>query len=435
MNKIIKEVVFIFKAFYIISSELIKYAIFRDYSKCIDNLATRLAGINILYVKMFQAVALNNSLIDEKTNNKLLKFTDNAPWTVNDISVKELIELAYKYDINFKDSYEKPINSGMISIVFKAYKKTDGKPVIVKLKRHNIEEKLNDAIGNLQIFMYFLSFIPLIKKYHLSEVINKNIDIIRSQTDFNNEVKNMIKIKHNCRNLKYVKIPEVYEEVTQKYQNIIMMEYIDGIKINKIEKYDYDGFAKQVMKFGFVTTIVHGVTHGDLHGGNILFIKDEKDEKYKYKIGVIDFGIIYELDAEYKALMFDILTQMFESEPRDTAIRLLNSGIIDPPGILDQMSKKHSENIINFTSEIIKNTITISKQANQIQIYKFLYKLNEYLSNSELSNIGIRPSDNFVKTQLVLAMSHGVTLTLCNDDFMTLADKVINELFHTNMIM
>jgi predicted unusual protein kinase regulating ubiquinone biosynthesis (AarF/ABC1/UbiB family) len=323
----------------------------------------------------------------------------------------------------------------MISIVFKAYKKTDGKPVIVKLKRHNIEEKLNDAIGNLQIFMYFLSFIPLIKKYHLSEVINKNIDIIRSQTDFNNEVQNMIKIKHNCRNLKYVKIPEVYEEVTNKYQNIIMMEYIDGIKINKIEKYDYDGFAKQVMKFGFVTTIVHGVTHGDLHGGNILFIKDEKDEKYKYKIGVIDFGIIYELDAEYKALMFDILTQMFESEPRDTAIRLLNSGIIDPPGILDQMSKKHSENIINFTAEMIEDTIKTSKRANQIQIYKFLYKLNEYLSNSELSNIGIRPSDNFVKTQLVLAMSHGVTLTLCNDDFMSLADKVINELFHTNMIM
>lgn len=435
MNKIIKEIVFIFKAFYIISSELIKYAIFRDYSKCIDNLATRLASINILYVKMFQAVALNNSLIDEKSNNKLLKFTDNAPWTVNDISVKDLIEVAYKYDINFKDGYEKPINSGMISIVFKAYKKTDGKPVIVKLKRHNIEEKLNDAIGNLQIFMYFLSFIPLIKKYHLSEVINKNIDIIRSQTDFNSEVQNMIKIKHNCRNLKYVKIPEVYEEVTNKYQNIIMMEYIDGIKINKIEKYDYDGFAKQVMKFGFVTTIVHGVTHGDLHGGNILFIKDEKDEKYKYKIGVIDFGIIYELDAEYKALMFDILTQMFESEPRDTAIRLLNSGIIDPPGILDQMSKKHSENIINFTAEMIEDTIKTSKRANQIQIYKFLYKLNEYLSNSELSNIGIRPSDNFVKTQLVLAMSHGVTLTLCNDDFMSLADKVINELFHTNMIM
>jgi predicted unusual protein kinase regulating ubiquinone biosynthesis (AarF/ABC1/UbiB family) len=437
MNKIIKEILFIFKAFYIISSELIKYAIFRDFTIFIDNLANRLSAINILYVKMFQAIALNNSLIDEKTNNKLMKFTDNAPWTKSDISIKDLIEVSYKYDIFFKDGYEKPINSGMISIVFKAYKKIDGKPVIIKLKRYNIEEKLNDAIGNLQTFMYFLSFIPLIKKYQLSEVINKNIDIIRSQTNFNEEVKNMIKIKHNCRNLKYVKIPEVYEEVTKDYSSIIMMEYIDGIKINQIDEEDYEGFAKQVMKFGFVTTIVHGVTHGDLHGGNILFIKDNdvKDEKYKYKIGVIDFGIIYELDSEYKGLLFNVLTQMFEADPTDTAIKILNSGIIDPPGILDQIPKKHSENIIKFTSEIIEDTVKSSKQANQVQIYKFLYKLKEYLNNSEISNIGIRPSDNFVKTQLVLAMSHGVTLTLCKDDFMTLADKVINELFHTNMIM
>jgi predicted unusual protein kinase regulating ubiquinone biosynthesis (AarF/ABC1/UbiB family) len=437
MNKIIKEILFIFKAFYIISSELIKYAIFRDYSVFIENLATRLASINILYVKMFQAIALNNSLIDEKTNNKLLKFTDNAPWSIDDISVKELIEFGYKYDVIFIDGYENPINSGMISIVFKAYKKLDKKPVIIKLKRYNIEEKLNDAIGNLQTFMYFLSFIPLIKKYQLTEVINKNIDIIRSQTNFNTEVQNMIKIKHNCRNLKYVKIPEVYEEITKNNQNIIMMEYIDGIKINQIDKEDYEGFAKQVMKFGFVTTIVHGVTHGDLHGGNILFIKDKdvKDEKYKYKIGVIDFGIIYELDSEYKGLLFDVLTQMFEADPRETSIKILNSGIIDPPGILEQIPKKHSENIINFTAEIIEETVKASKKANQIQIYKFLYKLKEYLSNSEISNIGIRPSDNFVKTQLVLAMSHGVTLTLCKDDFMTLADKVINELFHTNMIM
>ena len=131
MNKIIKEILFIFKAFYIISSELIKYAIFRDFSICIDNLANRLAAINILYVKMFQAIALNNSLIDEKTNNKLLKFTDNAPWSKADISVKELIEIGYKYDVIFKDGYEKPINSGMISIVFKAYKKFDGKNIML----------------------------------------------------------------------------------------------------------------------------------------------------------------------------------------------------------------------------------------------------------------------------------------------------------------
>jgi predicted unusual protein kinase regulating ubiquinone biosynthesis (AarF/ABC1/UbiB family) len=172
-----------------------------------------------------------------------------------------------------------------------------------------------------------------------------------------------------------------------------------------------------------------------LHGGNILFIKDENDHKYKYKIGVIDFGIIFDLDNNFKNLLFDIFTSMLEIPYRDTAIKILDSGLIDPPNIINQIPKEHYENIIKFTTEIINETAQGSKNANQIQIYKFLYRLKDYLNNAELANLGIRPSDNFVKTQLILAMSHGVTLTLCKNDFFPLADKVINELFHTNMIM
>ena len=82
------------------------------------------------------------------------------------------------------------------------------------------------------------------------------------------------------------------------------------------------------------------------------------------------------------------------------------------------MNKYQKKIIIAFTTEIIDETINNSKKANQVQIYKFISKLKDYLNNSILSNIGIRPSDNFVKTQLVLAMSHGFTLTLFNDYFM-----------------
>ena len=32
-------------------------------------------------------------------------------------------------------------------------------------------------------------------------------------------------------------------------------------------------------------------------------------------------------------------------------------------------------------------------------------------------------------------MSHGITLTLCKDDFIVVMDKVINELFHTKMLL
>lgn len=436
MNKQIKGLLFFLNVFFIFCKEYVMYLINRDFTLFIERLAIGLSSINILCVKIFQAIALNNSLIDESTNNKLLQFTDNAPWNYSDVELHNLHEISKKYNLQLKFGYEVPINSGMISLVFKAFKKDElNQPVIIKMKRKNIQEKLDDAIDNLLIGIKLLSFIPILNKYDLSNVVNKNVDIIRSQTNFLEEVDNMTRIKNNCKNLKYVKIPSANRAVTEEYPNCILMDYIEGIKITQIQKEDYDGFAKQVMKFGFVTSIVHGVTHGDLHGGNILFIKDNNDERYPYKIGVIDFGIVYELDSKFKGIIFEILTEIFQSSPRESAIKLLNSGIIDPPNILQQIPKNDYEKILSFATEIIDETINASKKANQIQIYKFILKLKEYLSNSVLSEIGIRPSDNLVKTQLVLAMSHGVTLTLCNDDFIGLADKVINELFHTNMLI
>ena len=434
MNKF-KEFLFLFNVFSIIFVELLLFAVYGEKLLFVDRLTQRLAKINILYVKVFQAFALNNSLIDDKINNMLLKFTDNAPWTPIDIDYDTLFQLEDEEGIKFLDNLDQPINAGMISLVYRATNRKDKSNVIVKIKRKNIEQRLNDSIDNLLFVIYILSFFPIFQKYQLSEVVNKNIDIIRHQVNFNEEVQNILKIKNNCKNLKYVKIPNVLKEITDKYSNVILMEQIDGVPIHKVKEEDYEGFAKQVLKFGFVTSFLHGVTHGDLHSGNILFIKDENETKYKHKIGVLDFGIIFDVESSYKTVMFEIITEIFNNTPEVTAEKLLTSGIIEPVDIFKMLPSEHYQNILHFTTEIIRDTINNSKQANQIQIYKFLSQFKNYISQSEIANYGLRPSDNFVKTQLVLAMAHGVTLTLCKDDYVTLADKVISELFHTNMIL
>lgn len=434
ISKNIRQIIFLFNASWIILSELFIYCLFKNYSTFVDNLTTKLAKINILYVKVFQAFALNNSLIDDKTNNKLLKFTDNAPWELNDIDYDTLKTMCKEFDLYFEKDFEPPINSGMISLVFKAYYRTNNEPVIIKIKRRNIEEKLDNAIDNLLYFVDILSFIPVFKKYKVSDAVQKSVDMITNQTDFNLEVENMQKMQKNCQNLKYVKIPCVYHEVTSKYNNIIVMEFIEGLTINKIDKEDYEEFAKQVLKFGFVTTIIHGTTHGDLHGGNILFIKDEYEPKYKHKIGVLDFGIVYEIEKRYKGVLFEIAVDLFTLPSKTLAEKFILSGVIEPIEVLKNLPNHHYENIIQFSTEIIEDIIHTSKQANQIQLYKFLSKFNSYLNNNDISKLGLRPSDNFVKTQMCLTMSHGVTLTLCKDDYISIADSVLNELFHMDLL-
>ena len=436
LEKNIRSFLFLLNTSFIFASELFIYTIFRDYDKLIDNLTKRLASINILYVKIFQAIALNNSLIDNQINNKLLKFTDNAPWNYSDINITYLVEMVKKYNIYLPYGYDYPINAGMISLVFKGVDRNNAnKQIIIKMKRKNIHEKLDNAIDNLLFLVYLLSFLPIINKYQIADVVNKNIEIIRQQTNFFQEIENMEKIRHNCKHLKYVKIPEVNMQATEDFPDIILMEYIEGMKINQLFHEDYESFAEVVIKFGLVSTLIHGATHGDLHAGNILFIKDKTDTKYPHKIGIIDFGIIYEVGTQYKEFLFDIFTQMFKNTPCESAEKILNSGIIEPPGILQQIPKRDYNKILNFTEEIVSDTINSSKKANQIQLYKFILNLKEYFSKDELCNIGIRPSNDLLKSQLVLGMSHGITLMLCKEDFITLMDKVINELFHTDLLL
>lgn len=431
----LKEFRFLFNVVFILSSECAMYCIFRDYAKFIHGITHRLAQINILYVKVFQAIALNNNFIDDKLNKQLLRFTDNAPWTIKDINIPVLVDISEKYNLVMENGYETPINSGMISLVFKAYHRGTMAPMIIKMKRVNIDGQLNDAIENLRTVLYFLSFIPLFDKYRLAELVNKNMDLVRQQTDFMEEVKNTNTMKENCKRLKYVRIPTINKEVTEKYPDCILMEYINGVKITEIREEDYDGFAKQVLKLGVVTTLIHGFAHGDLHGGNILFIKDADDEKYKYKLGIIDFGIVYNIDPEYRHLLFEVATKALDMPAIEIATKLLNSSMIDPPNIFQQIPAVHRDNIIQFTGKIIDETIHQSKQACQAQVYRFLKMITEYLSRSDIADIGIRPSDNLIKTQMVLAMAHGVTMTLCRGDFIPFAEKVMNELFHTDIIM
>ena len=432
--KNLKHLWFFIQICYVFFSEFAIYNLFNNYSTFIDRLTSKLASMNILYVKLFQAFALNNNFIDEETNNKLLRFTDNAPWDYTDIDFVTLLKITDEYNLHFVDGYEIPINSGMISLVFRAENKDTHEPLIVKLNRKNIEERLNDAMDDLLYCVDLLSFMPLFKTYKVSESIKKSTDMILEQTNFLIELDNMATVKNNCVNLKYVKIPYALEEVTKKYNNVIVMEYIDGLSINKIKKEDYEEFAKQVIKFGIATVAMHGVAHGDLHAGNILFIKDENDDEYPHKIGVLDFGIIYKLDNQYKETFFDIFTDLFTLTPKSICEKLFASGIIEPVEILQNLPKNHYDYIVNIGSDVIQNVIHTSKGANQVQVYKFLKEFSNFLKEPEIYNLGLKPSERFIKTQLILAMAHGITLTLCKDDCITIVDKVINEIFHCDLL-
>jgi len=127
-------------------SEYTRYALNKSYKyeAFIYNISRKLASKNVLYVKLFQAISLNNKLIDESVNNELLKFTDCVPYTEQDTNNELLQELMKRYKLRITESI-RPINSGMISLVYKCLQ-DNGVPIIIKMKRKNIDNRLHNAI-------------------------------------------------------------------------------------------------------------------------------------------------------------------------------------------------------------------------------------------------------------------------------------------------
>jgi predicted unusual protein kinase regulating ubiquinone biosynthesis (AarF/ABC1/UbiB family) len=404
---------------------------FQNYDEMVEKILLKLSKINVLYVKVFQALSFSKGMISEEFNSKMTRYTDHVPWTYEDIDEELINKVKKKHKITFKGGYDFPIRSGMISLIYKGVR--NGQEVILKVKRKDIVNRLEDAIDNLLFLIYLLSFIPNYD-FDIPKIIKENTKTIKNQTDFIEEVKNTMLVRKNCSRLKYVKIPEVYEEVTQEFNDVILMEFIKGERIDKILSKEYDLYAKQVVKFGLTTLLIHGVVHGDLHSGNIIFIKDEIDKKYPYKIGVIDFGIIMEIGNEYKNELIDIITNIFVESGESMMEKILHTSMLQPKGIIDKVDKEHYNKILKTCGPVLEDARNFKVTQDCRLIFNTMKSLMKVIDSKKYKSLGITVSNDFVKTQMILAMTNGLTMTLCKNSYTTVFREALNELFHLDMI-
>ena len=428
----IQNIVFLFRILWIFMMEFIGYLILQDYDEMIEGILTRLSKLNILYVKVFQALSFSKELVSERLNNKMIKYTDQVPWTKEDLNHEMLDKVKKKYNITFKGGYDFPIRSGMISLIYKGVR--NGKDVILKMKRKDIVNRLDEAIDNLLFIIYLLSFIPNYD-FDIPRIIKENTDMIRNQTDFIQEMRNTMLIRKNCERLKYVKIPEVYEEITHEFNDVILMEFIKGERIDNISLKEYDYYAKQVVKFGLTTLLIHGAVHGDLHGGNIIFIKDVDDKKYPYKIGVIDFGIIMEIENEYKNELIDIITNYLSEPGEHTIKKALHSSIVQPKGIINKVDPDEYNKIVKMCGSMLDDANNNKIAHDCTVIYETFKNVMNILNNKKYKTLGVTVSENFVKTQMLLAMTNGLTMTLCKNSYNLVLQDALKELFHLDIFM
>ena len=288
----------------IISYECFNYAIIKAINNAykiptnrlelIKALAQRLEYENIVYVKLFQALCLNKDLLYSNEQDFLIKYTDNVPYSINDINYDLLDKLKEEYCITLNNVI--PINSGIIGLIFDARDCSNNK-VIVKMLKQNILKKFTNVFDELLYVSYICKYIPYIKYLKITKLLLDNREILLNQMNFIKEVESLELFAKKYKNNKEYRFPKVYKMITEKYPDLMVMENINGLKLKDIAVMDpsiKEEFAYLLNKFGMLGILYHSVIHCDLHSGNVFFYINENssdEDLPKYQLGIIDFGL------------------------------------------------------------------------------------------------------------------------------------------------
>jgi predicted unusual protein kinase regulating ubiquinone biosynthesis (AarF/ABC1/UbiB family) len=171
------------------------------------------------------------------------------------------------------------------------------------------------------------------------------------------------------------------------------MEYIDGMKITEIDPEDYDQFGKVLAAFNANAAFCSSIYHGDLHPGNILFIKEQRmrpeDDSCNtiYKIGILDFGIIGRLSREDQEILFRAVKLMYQRKFTKIIDIIVSCELSEPINItnadaLSVVPQKNTERYTNLRKELKRVLIAYTtpeiKFFGVSEIYEINYILNNY---------------------------------------------------------
>lgn len=319
------------------------------------------------FIKIGQILSTRVDLLPEEYTNELSKLRSNAI-PLDFQTVKNILNESYgDVDKYFKSIKHTPIGSASIAQVHIAYL-TNGEKVVIKIKRPGIDDKIKTDIKLLKEAVSCLHLNKFIKVFDFNLVLDELYNTTLQELDFSNEVNNLVRFSENNKD-SYIYSPKVYLDLCR--DNAIVMEYIEGLKINDTSKlidcgYNLNNVALLLSENYIKQALDDGFFHADPHPDNIMV----RDDKIVY----IDLGMMGTLSKKNKILLKNCMKAIISSDYNEVARILL-----DMSEVTDEVD--HMK-LVNDIKSILINFGNSS--LNDIDITKFIKDMFKMLQENKL---------------------------------------------------
>lgn len=203
---------------------------------------------------------------------------------------------------------DEPFASASIAQVHMG-KLKNGKTIVVKMKRPNIDETLKSEMKDIKnVFKMATYLMPEMKS--LLNWFGDFEKTITDELDFKKEIKNIQLFRKIYKHNSEIKVPAVLESLSNNNQ--IVMEYVPS---KPIKTYSNPlQISENIMNMFVEQILYNGVIHGDLHAGNMGCTEDGR-------IVLYDFGNVIKIPQYYQNAM----RRMIVAVQNKNSDELLNS--------------------------------------------------------------------------------------------------------------
>lgn len=289
------------------------------------------------FVKLGQLLSTRPDLVPDAYIEEFTKLQDDvAPLGFNVIQEAVERELQGPLGKYFREFDHEPLASASIAQVHRATLH-NGDEVVVKVQRPGIEKIIKTDISLLAFLARLLErYIPEIRIYNPELIVDEFFRTLSYELDFVVEANNIRKFSKNMESLPEIVIPKIYKDLSTS--KILTLERLVGIRVNDSKALDRAKIdRKKVVEAGarafFRSVMIDGLFHGDLHGGNLFVLPNNK-------IGMIDFGIVGRLSQKARDRLADMMITLINEDYENLCYQYAELGAADPTIDFDNFQRE-----------------------------------------------------------------------------------------------